>query len=313
MKRYFRGNLFSEKCRTFVLSGGGALGMLQVGALRALLEAGIQPDMWVGTSVGAVNATFLAIHGFTTAGIAALEAAWDDAAQADLLPSSYLWLTARILFNRAGIKPHHHRMREFFMAHGVAPNLHFGDLNSPPLRLVTTNLTDYRPLVYGADPHQSVLEGLLASSAIPPWIRPLQMGDKLLTDGGVVSNVPIEPAINNGATEIVALQLFAIHRLDPEITGFGPFFTRLIETVYQREFELELEFAAAKNIPVRLIALKTNPPYPFWDFANAKPLLEKGYHIAKTEISHWELPQPSVWARVRAWLSATFRRPEGER
>ena len=46
--------------RTFVLSGGGALGSLQVGALRALLEHKVQPDMLVGCSAGALNAAVLA-------------------------------------------------------------------------------------------------------------------------------------------------------------------------------------------------------------------------------------------------------------
>src|SRR5262249_26347136 len=44
----------------FVLSGGGARGALQVGALRALLEAGIRPDVIVGTSIGAWNGALLA-------------------------------------------------------------------------------------------------------------------------------------------------------------------------------------------------------------------------------------------------------------
>ena len=43
----------------FVLSGGGSLGALQVGMLQALFEAGIRPDMVVGTSVGAVNAAWI--------------------------------------------------------------------------------------------------------------------------------------------------------------------------------------------------------------------------------------------------------------
>src|SRR5262245_2919357 len=44
----------------FVLSGGGARGALQVGAVRALLEAGIFPDVLIGTSIGAWNAAALA-------------------------------------------------------------------------------------------------------------------------------------------------------------------------------------------------------------------------------------------------------------
>ena len=39
----------------FVLSGAGARGPLQVGALQALLEAGVQPELMVGTSAGAIQ------------------------------------------------------------------------------------------------------------------------------------------------------------------------------------------------------------------------------------------------------------------
>ncbi len=51
-----------RKKLAFVLSGGGARGALQVGALRALLEAGIKPDMLVGTSIGAANAALFALN-----------------------------------------------------------------------------------------------------------------------------------------------------------------------------------------------------------------------------------------------------------
>ena len=43
----------------FVLGGGGVLGAGEVGMLRALLEAGIAPDLVLGTSVGALNGAFL--------------------------------------------------------------------------------------------------------------------------------------------------------------------------------------------------------------------------------------------------------------
>src|SRR5690349_24565476 len=44
----------------FVLGGGGVLGAHEVGMLRALAEAGITPDVIVGTSVGAINGAFVA-------------------------------------------------------------------------------------------------------------------------------------------------------------------------------------------------------------------------------------------------------------
>ncbi len=44
----------------FVLGGGGLLGAVEVGMLRALLEAGIEPDVILGTSVGALNGALVA-------------------------------------------------------------------------------------------------------------------------------------------------------------------------------------------------------------------------------------------------------------
>jgi NTE family protein len=55
----------SEQSPTaFVLSGGAALGAVQVGMVRALYERGVEPDLIVGTSVGAVNGAYLASRPF---------------------------------------------------------------------------------------------------------------------------------------------------------------------------------------------------------------------------------------------------------
>ena len=91
-----------SKQLAFVLSGGAARGALQVGALRALLEADIRPDMLVGTSIGAVNAAYLALRGVSLESIGRLAENWRDAAHADLLPTNYLCVTLSALFNRSG-------------------------------------------------------------------------------------------------------------------------------------------------------------------------------------------------------------------
>ena len=60
----------------FVLGGGGILGAHEVGMLGALSEAGIRPDVVVGTSVGAINGAALAADP-TPAGARRLVAFWD--------------------------------------------------------------------------------------------------------------------------------------------------------------------------------------------------------------------------------------------
>ncbi|MGO9784676.1 MAG: patatin-like phospholipase family protein, partial [Streptosporangiaceae bacterium] len=52
----------------FVLGGGGVLGAHEVGMLQALAEAGIRPDIVVGTSVGAINGAFVAADPVGAAG-----------------------------------------------------------------------------------------------------------------------------------------------------------------------------------------------------------------------------------------------------
>jgi NTE family protein len=280
---------------------------LQVGALRALLEAGLQPDLLVGTSVGAISATYLAVRGATLASLGGLIQAWHDAAAANLLPANYLWLTVRMLFNRVGWRPHH-RMRDFFIAHGLSPDLRFGDIRGLRLILVAADLNTARPILYGADPRQSVLEGLLASTALPPWVHPLEREGQFLMDGGVVSTLPIEPALAQGAREIIALDLADPRQAPPaEAHGFGPFLGKLMNTIERRQREMEMAMAAARGVPVRRIALQGEQPVASWDFSHTPELIEQGYAIARREMVHWQPRRQSGW---RAWLARLGGRRE---
>jgi NTE family protein len=283
----------------FVLGGGGARGALQAGALQALFEAGFHPDLLVGTSAGAINATFLAINGFTQSALDGLVSAWEDAASADLLPANYLWLTVRTLFNRERISSYH-RMREFFIAHGLTPELRFRDLPGPRLIQVCADINQRCSVLYGEEPDQSVLEGLLASTALPPWVRPMEASGRYLMDGGLVSNLPIEPALSQGARQIVALDISEPRNLPPEHNRFGDFMNKMVETVSQRLLDLELNLAAEQGVPVRRIHLHPDQPIAIWDFSHTSELIDHGYQIASREITDWEPAQKYFWQR---WLS----------
>src|SRR3712207_1245182 len=71
----------------FVLSGGGPYGALQVGTLKALFEAGVKPDLVVGTSVGSMNAAFVAF-GPHLQGMDRLTRIWLEFGDSDLFPGS---------------------------------------------------------------------------------------------------------------------------------------------------------------------------------------------------------------------------------
>ena len=109
-----------KKKLTFALGGGGARGALQAGALRALVQAEIKPDLMVGTSIGSVNAIFMAMHGFSIESLNKLDETWLDVAKANLFPASTAWLTTQVLLNYVGVSPYH-GIRDYFIAQGIRP------------------------------------------------------------------------------------------------------------------------------------------------------------------------------------------------
>jgi NTE family protein len=274
----------------FVLGGGGSRGALQVGALRALIEAGMQPDLLVGTSVGAMNAAYLALHGINLAGLSALEQAWQDASLSCLLNPNHSWLTLRALLDH----PDDHAikcLRTFFQAHGAVPSLRFADIPEVQLALVAADLNTGCPVIYGTNPDHSVLEGLLASTALPPWVMPLENDEKYLVDGGALSNLPVEPALRLGATEIVALDLadpVCVSDTDRQVNRF---FNKLSYAVCQRQSELEIALARSHGVLVHQILLRSPASTPIWDFSAYRELIAHGYEITRQELSRWEQPQ----------------------
>jgi NTE family protein len=159
------------------------------------------------------------------------------------------------------------------------------------LATIAADLHTRQPFIYGLDPEQSVLEGVMASTAIPPWFAPIEKGGHCLIDGGAFSNLPIEATLTLGATEIIALDLSDPGRL-PEInyssnSNNNLYVKHLISAVVQREIALELELAAARKVPVKYVRLTSSPYVQTWDFSTYRNLFKTGYEIMKNEMSGW--------------------------
>jgi predicted acylesterase/phospholipase RssA len=198
----------------FVLSGGGARGALQVGALRALLEAGERPDVVVGTSIGAWNGALLALDP-TLRGVDAIEAAWSDAHPTRVLlgieppanapaqaHATLRMLTAarRVaagrpsLYGDAGV-------REFVQR--LVSDRTFEQL-AVPLRIVATDITHGTRAIFDSGP---LAPAVLASSAIPGIFPPVRIGDTVYVDGGALDNASVETALLLGARRIFVLEV----------------------------------------------------------------------------------------------------------
>jgi NTE family protein len=181
----------------FVLSGGGNLGALQVGMMYALVEKGLRPDMIVGTSVGAINGAFFASRP-DLPGIAEIARLWSSLRRKDVLGVDLGTLLGgfrgrpRHLFDSSSIR----RILESFLT--------FSRLEDAPIPLtvVATALGTGEAVVLNSG---DAATALLASSAVPRLLPPVEIDGRLLVDGAVVADVPLQQAIALGAREIYVL------------------------------------------------------------------------------------------------------------
>jgi len=272
-----------RKSLAFVLGGGGARGALQVGALRALFEAGYQPDLLVGTSIGAANAVGLALWGANLDGVAALEKAYQSTAEGHLLDSP-----GQLVWHAISGRPDYttKRAKQFLVGAGITSDMHFEHIQNVRLGLVSAEMGTAQPLIYGLDPGQSVLEGVLASCAVPPWFAPIENDEQLILDGGALSNLPIEPALMMGATEIIALDVSPSPSTSSSINRINQM-EKSIYALMKREISLEIALAEAKGVPVHYMRLQSFPPIQMWDFSTYQNLIGIGYETAKNHISEW--------------------------
>ena len=86
----------------FVLGGGGVLGAAEVGMARALLEAGVRPDLVCGTSVGAINGAAIAADP-TPEGAQHLLGIWDALGEEGVLDGSLIRRVAEVVRGRTSL------------------------------------------------------------------------------------------------------------------------------------------------------------------------------------------------------------------
>jgi NTE family protein len=193
----------------FVLGGGGVLGAGEVGMLRALLEAGVTPDLVVGTSVGALNGAFLAADPTveTTTRLAEL---WRRlSAEGGVFSGSLVQRAATAV--RSGT--HLHRrgpLRELLAQH--LPVQRIEDL-AVPFQCVASSVERAAEHWFDSGP---LSDAVMASCAVPGLLAPVRIGDEHFLDGGLVNSIPVSRAVELGATTVWVLQVGRIERpLEP--------------------------------------------------------------------------------------------------
>ena len=192
----------------FVLGGGGHLGAHEVGMLRALVEREIVPDLVVGTSIGAINGAAIAAD--PSAGAAErLGDLWSAVEQNDVFGGSILGRLGTLARTRTHL--HDNAGLRRLLEESDAPEL-IEDLQirfecvAACIETASERWFDSGPLV----------DAVLASSAVPGILPPVEIDGRHYLDGGIVNSIPVSRALSLGARTIYVLHVGRVDRpLEP--------------------------------------------------------------------------------------------------
>jgi NTE family protein len=182
----------------FVLGGGGLLGSTEVGMLAALADAGITPDLVLGTSIGAINGVFVAAEPATAA--ARLEKVWRSE---EVRTAFHGTLIGRLnTLARSGTHLHDNApLRRLIERH--LPVHDFADL-TVPFQCVAANVERASAHWFHSGP---IVPAVLASAAVPGLLPPVRIDGEHYFDGGLVHSIPVGRAVRLGARRVFVLQV----------------------------------------------------------------------------------------------------------
>jgi NTE family protein len=254
----------------FVFTGGGSLGAIQVGMLRVLLASGVQPDFVVGSSVGAINASYYA-GAPNAAGVATLERIWTGLRRVDIFPFN--------LGNALGLLRHPGNIVDpAGLRSVIETNLSYADIRDTqvPLHIMATNQQGQSVRLSSG----SAVEAILASTAIPGVFPPVLIGDDELMDGAIAANTPVRLAVELGASRIIILPTgYACALKAPPKHAIGKALhavTLMIAWQLMHELEWIPEDIQVHLVPT-LCPLEVSP----FDFSASRDLIERAAQSSK--------------------------------
>lgn len=264
-----------------VLSGGGSLGAIQVGALQAMLEAGVRPDVFVGCSVGALNAAFMAVDPSLDR-VHELRALWLSLDRDDVFPSSRRSVVGHM------VRRDMHLYEPDGLHQLVSRLVQVGDLAdlAVPVHVVTTDLVTGHPVWWTTGDPQRIL---VASASLPALLPPVELGDSLHVDGGVTCPVPVQRAIELDAQRVWVIDVTggSLGRRDARMNALD---VLLMSFAISRYRLAKLEFPETSPRPIIPMPRVELGHHEMRDFSRTAELIERGYEAGRQMMARELVP-----------------------
>lgn len=260
----------------FVLSGGASLGSIQVGMLLGLAESRIEPDMIVGTSVGAVNGGWIASRP-DRGGVTALAGLWRSLSRHDVFPTRPMVGLLGFLGRRPNLVP------DSALRRLLEDNLGFSRLEDAPipLHVVATDVLSGQDVLLSSG---DAVEAIAASAAVPAVFPPVSIDGRDLIDGGVVNNTPLSHAVALGAEVIWVLPTGYSCALPESPNGALAMALHALTLTVNQRLALDVaRFESAVDVRVipPLCPVQVSPA----DFSQSAQLIERSHDAARAWLS----------------------------
>jgi NTE family protein len=257
----------------WVLGGGAARGAAQVGTIRALIERGLAPPTAIfGTSVGALDGAVIAARP-SLEGVGLLERLWLSSVARNVFRVHSMGLIRSRLTGQLGVlssAPLERLIGEYQSATGCQT---FDDLQIP-LRVVSTDVLEGSSVLMGTGP---LAPALLASASIPGVFPPVTIGHRMCADGGIVENLPITLAVDQGFARILAIDLMATLPLERPPASWSTMIARTLQL--NLHHRLLSDFERLRKQAKIVVICPITPSELAWDMrrAHIKSLIERSY------------------------------------
>jgi NTE family protein len=263
------------------------LGAFEVGVMDALVRRGVTPDLLIGTSVGAVNAAYWAFNPRADAGEDLMDI-WRLGGRSTFLPEGPIPVLRRLVWRRGHLLSSDGLARVFHEALGDR----WIEESTIPLVVVAADARTGDRVGLRSGP---AVPAILASAALPGVFAPVTIDGRQLIDGGVVANCDMEAAVEEGATDVLVVDVMGDSAL--AATDLLPTVERAVSIALRRQTDLALQAVSGR---VRVAMLRPRLPWrpALGDFTHTSELFamgtEAGAVFAARHLADMNLVRPGV-------------------
>ena len=273
------------------LSGGGARGGAHIGVLRALEELRVPVDYIAGTSIGAI------VGGFYAAGHST-----DDLEE---LVRTIDWETAFLNITPRQLRSFRRKRDDDSFLVRQRPGLNRGEIELPlglvqgqtidliiaeytlaastvedfdelrvPFRAVAADIATGEAVVLESG---SLARAIRASMALPAALPPVEIDNRLLVDGGIAMNLPVEVARELGSDVVIAVDISAALREREELRSVLDMTSQLTNLLTREGVERQRELLLGEDV---LLQPEFGPDLTSVDFELMADAIQYGYDVA---------------------------------